>query len=484
MKHWMRISLPIIAVGTQLLSGAAQADGPATPISKQGESCHLPNYEEPLRCVRINVPVDYAAPAGDSISLHVTVAPAFRETAKADPLFVLAGGPGQAGSGIVFLLDRAFKKVRATRDIVLIDQRGTGKSGKLDCDDLRDSETVTEAEQEALISNCLRNLKAPVQHYNTANAARDLDEVRKALGYAEVNVWGGSYGTRLGQAYARAFPDRVRALIIDGVAPKEQLLGEWGADAQHSLEAAFAHCEQDPVCEKTYPTLRADFRMLADNVEAGAVTLSFNHPRTAKPLSFVLPYSSFSETIRMMLYSAEMSARLPFLITESSHGNWKPFIAQMYASSDWSSDSMAIGLTLSVVCAEDMPRITPEVLAAEQTASFLHGLQLKQWPRWCAVLNVPAIPYSEPTPLATPTLLLSGALDPVTPPHRAETALKSLSAGQHLVAANVGHGVSHLGCGPKLLREFLDAPTEKIDGQCLNDIPLPPFVINVAGPAP
>lgn len=464
--------------GVVLLGASAGA------LAAPGSSCHLPNYEEPLRCVQVNVPVDYAAAGGDTLSLHVTVAPAFRETAKADPLFVLAGGPGQAGSDIVFLLDRAFKRVRATRDIVLIDQRGTGRSGKLDCESLRDLENVNESEQEKLIGTCLRNLKVPTQHFNTANAARDLDEVRKALGYAQVNVWGGSYGTRLGQAYARAFPEQVRALILDGVASPEQILGDWGADAQRALEAVFAHCEQDKVCAETYPTLRADFRMLADNVEAGAVTLTFNHPRTAKPLSYVLPYATFSETIRTMLYSADMSARLPFIITESSHGNWKPYVAQMYAQSDWSSATMAIGLTLSVICAEDMPRLTPALIEAETNASFLNGLQLKQWPRWCEELNVPAISYREPSVLATPTLMLSGALDPVTPPHRADTALKALTAGQHVVADNVGHGVSHLGCGPKLLREFLDAPTEKLDGKCLNDIPLPPFVINAAGLAP
>ena len=464
--------------GVVLLGASAGA------LAAPGSSCHLPNYEEPLRCVQVNVPVDYAAADGEKLVLHVTVAPAFRETAKADPLFVLAGGPGQAGSDIVFLLDRAFKRVRATRDIVLIDQRGTGRSGKLDCAGLRDLENLSEAEQEKLIGECLRNLKVPVQHYTTANAARDLDEVRKALGYAEVNVWGGSYGTRLGQAYARAFPDQVRTLILDGVASPEQILGDWGVDAQRSLEAAFAHCEQDKVCAQTYPTLRADFRMLADNVEAGAVTLSFSHPRTAKPLSFVLPYAAFTETIRTMLYSAEMSARLPFIITESSHGNWKPFVAKLYAQSDWSSSTMAIGLTLAVICAEDMPRLTPALVDAETKASFLKGLQLKQWPRWCDELKVPAIAYSEPSQLATPTLLLSGALDPVTPPHRADAAMKALVTGQHLVADNVGHGVSHLGCGPKLLREFLDTPTQPVDGKCLNDIPLPPFVINAAGPTP
>ncbi len=483
MKRWMWISSLTLAVGASLTGPVAAAE-PALPVGKQGQSCHLPNYEEPLRCVQVTVPVDYTAADGDTLKLHVTVAPAFREMAKADPLFVLAGGPGQAGSDIVFLVERAFKRVRATRDIVFIDQRGTGKSGKLACDAITDMEEVSEIEQEKLLADCLKGLKAPLQHYHTANSARDLDEVRKALGYAQVNVWGGSYGTRLGQAYARAFPQSVRALILDSVASPEQILGVWGDDARKSLEAVFAHCEKDAECNKRFPTLAADFRLLADNISAGAVTLDFLHPRTTKPLRFALPYSVFAETVRVMLYSAEMSARLPFVISEASKGNWKPFIAQMYAQSDWSADTMATGLTLAIVCAEDMPRLTADVIAAETAASFLKGQQVVQWPRWCEYNKVPAIAYVEPTPLATPALLLSGALDPVTPPHRAEQAMKSLSNAQHVVAANVGHGLSHLGCGPKLLREFIDAPEQKLDSSCVNEIPLPPFVINVAGPTP
>ena len=483
MKHWMWQSA-LSLLGAQMLTAGAQAAEPTPPVSKQGQSCHLRNYEEPLRCVQVTVPVDYAAADGDTLTLHVTVAPAFRELAKPDPLFVLAGGPGQAGSDIVYLLERAFKRVRATRDIVFIDQRGTGKSGKLSCESLQEMENLSEAAQEKAVADCLSSIKAPLQHYHTANAARDLDEVRKALGYTQVNVWGGSYGTRLGQAYARAFPSSVRALVLDSVASPQQILGAWGDDTRKALEAVFSNCEKSVECKQRFPTLAADFRLLADNVAAGNVSLSFLHPRTTEAMNFVLPYSAFAESIRMMLYSADMSARIPFVVTEASKGNWKPFIAQMYALSDWSVDTMATGLTMAIACAEDMPRLTADLISAETQASFLKGLQVQQWPRFCESVKVPAIPYAEPSMLDTPALLLSGALDPVTPPSRAEQAMTALSKAQHIVAANVGHGLSHLGCGPKLLRDFIDAPEQPVDGSCVNEIPLPPFVINVAGPTP
>ena len=192
-----------------LASGAGSAAG-----NLQERSCHLPGSEEALRCVKVPAPLDYAAANGAQLPLHVTVAPAFREGARADPLFVLAGGPGQAGSDVLRLLNSALRRVRATRDIVFIDQRGTGLSGKLDCQSGAEQENMTEAQLEAAIRACIAKVKTPFAAYTTANAAHDIDQVRRALGYQKINLWGGSYGTRLAQAYARLYPGSVRALML------------------------------------------------------------------------------------------------------------------------------------------------------------------------------------------------------------------------------------------------------------------------------
>lgn len=427
--------------------------GAAVAANEQGTSCHLPNYEHPLRCVAMDVPLDYGSP-GERLSLHVTVAPALRETARPDPLFVLAGGPGQPGSDIVLLLDSAFQRVRATRDIVFIDQRGTGRSGKLVCDGLPDFGTVPESEYEQALITCLQKPGKPYRHYTTASAVRDLDEVRKTLGYRHVNVWGGSYGTRLGQAYARSFPDNVRSLVLDSVASPEQILGVWGKDAQVALDAMFDRCARDEGCKKTFPNLRAQFQALLQAVESGQIKLQFLHPRTAKAMSLTLTRATFVETIRMALYSTETAERLSFLIKQASEDSWRPFLAQLYTQSDWSLESIGYGLTLAVVCAEDVPRLTPDILAAEQQISFLRGLQLERWSRLCPAVSVPETKYQSPQTIDSPVLLLSGALDPLTPPHRAESARRHMTRSQHLIGDSLGHGVSHLGCGPRLVREF------------------------------
>ena len=447
------------------------------------ETCHLPGYQEPLQCLTVAVPQDYSK-GETKLQLHVTVAKAYRETAKLDPMFVLAGGPGQAGSSIVRLLDVAFRKLRATRDIVFLDQRGTGFSGKLTCERLQQADDVSETEQDKLLKECLTMLRKPYEHYNTANAARDIDEVRKALGYEVINIWGGSYGTRLAQVYQNMFPKNVRAMILDGVAAPDQILGAWGADAQAALDAMFARCSREKTCSHVFPELREQFYALLLRVRAANVPLTFQHPRTGKIIQSELTSRMFVENVRIALYSPDFTARLPYVIQQAHQNNWLPFVSLMYTNSDWSTDAMAIGLTLSVICAEDMPKLTQKTIEEEKTNSFLSGLQVTVWPRWCEYLNVPSALPSPPAQIDAPVLLLSGALDPVTPPHCAERAAEFMRNANHLVAPNAGHGVSNLGCAPSLMRQFIDEPRKKLEGECLRKIPSPPFMTSIAGMEP
>lgn len=477
-----RSILPVV-LALLVSSGALAAGAPAAAGSRpEARTCHLPGAEGALRCLAVPVPLDYARPAAKDLKIHVTVAPAFREGAKADPLFVLAGGPGQAGSEVLMLLSTAFKRVRATRDIVFIDQRGTGLSGKLDCKEPAGQETMSDAELEAEARRCISTSKTPFALYNTANAARDLEEVRRALGYTRVNLFGGSYGTRLGQAYARAFPASVRSLILDGVAAPDQVIPAGGRDAQAALDKLFEGCRKDALCNKAYPNLRAEFDSLATRTEAG-IKLSVADPRTAQPVTFTMTAQRFNGTIHNILYSPADARRLPFLIHSAYQGRWEPFIARHNISGDFAGDGgTAALLYLAVVCAEDVPRMTPELMK-EDAAAITRPLT-GRIPSMCKDMKVPAVPYVAPTTIEAPALLLSGALDPVTAPRRAEAAARYMKHAQHLVVANAGHGVSQLGCAPRLLREFLDQPSAALDAKCLAEIPPPTFQLGSAGPQP
>ena len=478
----MKIRSILLPLSALLLASAAHAAPAARASGPAERSCHLPGSEETLRCLTLPVPLDYARPDGGKLKLHVTVAPAFREASRSDPLFVLAGGPGQAGSEVLPLLNAAFRRVRATRDIVFIDQRGTGLSGKLDCESRPEHETMSDAELEAELRACIAKSRAPFGAYTTAAAALDLEQVRLALGYGKVNVWGGSYGTRLGQAYARAYPDSVRTLVLDGVAAPDQVIPAGGRDGSAALDKLFAQCAANAGCNKAFPNLRAEFDALVKRTEAG-VRLSIADPRTAAPVSFTMTGQRFLGTVHNILYSSADARRLPFLIHSAYQGRWEPFVARHNIAGDFGGDgSAAMLLHFAVVCAEDVPRMTPELL--KDDAALLTRPLAERIPALCKTMNVPAVPYAEPTKIAAPALLLSGALDPVTPPRRAEAAARHMSNARHLVVANAGHGVSQLGCAPRLLREFLDKPTGQLDAKCLSEIPAPTFQLGSAGPQP
>jgi pimeloyl-ACP methyl ester carboxylesterase len=483
-----RSFLPVAALWLAASAAHAAAPTSATPAATPKpipnvRTCHLPGVTDALRCVSINVPLDHAKPAGASIKLHVAVAPAHREGTRGDPLFVLAGGPGQAGSDVVGLQSLAFNRVRATRDIVFIDQRGTGLSGKLDCKSKPEHERMTEDQLEGELRACIAATKAPFSAYTTDAAARDTELVRRALGYRAVNVWGGSYGTRLGQAYARLYPSSVRSLVLDGVAAPDQVIPAGAKDGQAALDKMFALCAKDGPCSKAFPNVRAEFNALIAKLEAGGIKLSLPDPRTAQPVEFTMTAPRFLGTVHNILYSPADARRLPFLIHNAAQGRWQPFVARQNQAGDFGAEgNVAMLLHLAVVCAEDVPRFTPELLKGD--AGQLTKPMAEKIPAICKSMNVPAVAQQAPTQITAPALLLSGALDPVTPPHRAATAARTMTRAQHVIVANAGHGVSQLGCAPRLLREFLDKPTARLDAACLNEIPAPTFQLGNAGPQP
>jgi len=471
-----------------LLPAAGLAAPAGVRAGVQTRSCHLPGSEETLRCVSVPVALDHAQAGGAQLALHVTVAPAFRESALSDPLFVLAGGPGEAGSDVLALLANTFRRTRATRDIVFIDQRGTGLSGKLDCETRPAQQAMTEDQLEREIRACIAGLRVDglrvnYAAYTTANAARDIEQVRLALGYGKINVWGGSYGTRLAQAYARAFPGPLRALVLDGVAAPDQVIPAGGRDSQAALEALFRQCAANPSCQRAFPAVRAEFNTLIANIAAGKVKVEIADPRTAEPMQLAMTSARFLGTVHSILYSPSDSRRLPFLIHSAAQGRWEPFVARRNVAADFSAaGANALILHLAVICAEDFPRLTPALRAED--ASPLTAPMLSRLPALCQAMKVPPVPLAAPATIAAPVLMLSGALDPVTPPRRAQAAGNYMANARHLVVANAGHGISQLGCAPRLLREFLDRPTEPLKADCLKDIPVPGFQLGSAGPQP
>ncbi len=257
------------------LGAAPSPPADAQPLAL--ERCRLETQGVPAafaRCGTLTVPENPAAPSGPTIEIFVARIGALSATPKPDPLLLIAGGPGQSTVDFYLQLRGAFEQARRDRDIVLVDQRGTGRSaGGFTCttpDDLA-LDTAGPDALARVIDDCQAALQHDPRFYTTSVAVQDLDRVRAALGIAEWNVYGVSYGTRVAQHYLRRFPDRVRAVVLDGVVPPELALGpDVAREAQRALSQMFGRCAADAGCGTRFADLPAHFRELLARLECAS----------------------------------------------------------------------------------------------------------------------------------------------------------------------------------------------------------------------
>lgn len=272
------------------------------------EPCHLsaPGLASRLsaKCGTLSVPEDRAANSGRQIDLRIAVLPAISRTPDPDPLVFITGGPGQAATQDYVQFSPLFQRINEKRDIVLVDQRGTGGSHPLSCSPA--DETPTTDPDMALrtwIESCLKQLDGEPRFYTTQAAVDDLDQVRQVLGYERLNLYGLSYGTRVAPTFLRSYPDHVRAVILDGVVPQDQALGlTMASDAQHALDAIFARCAADAACQTAFPTIAADWAGLLARVEREPASLTVSHPTTGAPTSVQFNRSRLAGAIRLFSY--------------------------------------------------------------------------------------------------------------------------------------------------------------------------------------
>ncbi len=415
--------------------------------------------------------------------------PALAASPRPDPLFLLVGGPGQAATEAGARLAETLRDVLEKRDIVLVDQRGTGQSNPLDCETDRAQplrELFAPRSDPNETRACRAALDADTRLYATPAAMDDLDDVRAALGYEHVNLWGGSYGTRAALVYLRQHPERVRSLILDGSAPFDLKLPLYVArDAQRALDLLYADCEQDPDCQRAFPGARQKLDRLLSGLEQGPLETTLAHPRSGAPLPLRIERAGLASALRNLLYVPQLAGLLPLAVDRALAGDFGVFVASADAFSQ--SVSVSTGMFLSIVCAEDVPRFD-EALSEQLTrGTFLGGAWLadmraecKEWP--AARLTES---YFEPVTSDVPSLLLSGNLDPVTPPSWGEQVARSLTSSRHVVVPGAGHGTTSLGCIPELLAEFLESrDASALDTTCVQRLARPAFFTSLQGPNP
>jgi pimeloyl-ACP methyl ester carboxylesterase len=427
---------------------------------------------------------------GRTIDLKIVVLPALGNEPKPDPLFFLAGGPGQGAAQMARPLREVFRRVQADRDIVLVDQRGTGKSNGLDCKSDNESLAVLNESLESSMARlraCMDGLEADLRLYTTDIAMDDLDDVRRYLGYDAINIYGGSYGTRAALVYLRRHEPSVRSVILDGVAPPDMRLPLFFArDAQRALDRLLTDCESDAACREKHPNLGRRLRALVGALDAEPAPVRLTHPRTGIPEDVTVDGEFVVNVLFGALYAPLTSTLLPDLIARAERRDFQGLLALAMAN-EGASDNMAIGMQLSVVCAEDFPRITPQQIAdaAANTVFATHLLTARMkacefWPR-----GEVSPSYYEPVKSAVPALVLSGDLDPVTPPQWGESVLPHLSNARHVVVPATGHGAIMTGCGIRMASAFINSGSvESIDTSCLQGLRRPPFFLTPAGPDP
>ena len=430
-------------------------------------------------------------PESPTISLRVAVVPALNLQPHADPLVPLAGGPGQSAVQFYSGYAAAFERVRSNRDILLVDQRGTGESARMDCpidEDLVEQEFNAELTIK-YTQECLDALPYDPRYFTTSVAVQDLEAVREALGYPTLNLYGSSYGTRVAQHYARRYPDSTRTIILDGVVPPQLSLGpDIAIQSQKAIDNIFARCAADPACDEAFPGVATSFVNLKNTLSGKAVSVTVAHPVTGRVESVRFGQPELAAAVRLLAYSPSSIAMLPLLVSEAANGNYAPLVAQYQMTLMRMSETLAIGMHNAVLCTEDAPFFNPEAFdLTTLEGSFMGAVQLRAIEAICSVWPAGPIDDDFKQPLSTdiPTLLLSGTADPSTPPDYAGMAARHLKKAWLLNGKHQGHGQVAVGCMPRIVEQFIDDATFNIsDAECLRSSFVMPFFLDFSGPTP
>ena len=490
-------SLPVLALllaAAPLLGGCGSGADPAAAGGSATrhygdiafEPCTLASGQGArnvqAQCASFQVPENRADPASRTITLNLAWLPATEEGgASDDPVFFLAGGPGQSAVQVWPQLDPAFSAVRKQRHVVLVDQRGTGGSNALECTPPEDAQdAVPDADAIAeLARGCAADVadRADPRFYTTTDAIADLDAVREAIGAQTLNLVGGSYGTRVAQQYAARFPERVRSIVLDGVAPNDLVVGgEFAHTFEDAIRSQSRQCQQLPACKARFPKdAHAQLESLVARLGDAPVAVEYRDPASGESRTGTVNADTVTGLAFMFSYMPQTASLLPLVLDEADQGRYAPLMSLAQLMGRSTAGSMARGMQWSVICAEDADRYQEggaegTLLGPEVARMFFAA---------CATWPHGGRPEDFTAPLASdvPVLLLSGELDPVTPPRYGERVLEHLPNGRHLVLRGQGHGTLGLGCMPRLLGQFMESADAKaLDASCLDSLSyVPPF---------
>ena len=474
---WVRVSL---------LSGAVIAGAAFTPPRMTWHSCELPGAAGlSPRCGTLQVFENRAAKTGRTIGLNVVVIPASGAKAAPDPVFWLEGGPGAAATQAIGpVTQQYFKGIRDDHDLVFVDQRGTGQSNPLKCDDIGENPANIDRYfgplfPIELIRACRHKLEAvaDLKQYTTTIAADDLDDVRAALGYPTINLAGASYGTLAAEVYIRRYPKRVRAAFLIGtVPPGFRLPLPFAKASQNAFDLMAADCAADAACQSSFPNLKSEFDTVLSRFARGAMSVQMIDPATGQPRTVRLERENYVERLRALLYSTGGARFVPLVVHRAFLNDFEAF-QTMAARYNLGGPATSRGMYFSVTCAESAPFISEQDIVAETRNTFLgdrrvraHLAACRDWPAG----EVPGA-FIEPIASRVPVIMFAGDADGSTPPWFAEAAARRLPNGRVIKAPHTGHQIDGP-CTWNLMQSFIRNPSPShLDAACVDGAHRPPF---------
>jgi pimeloyl-ACP methyl ester carboxylesterase len=486
----MQPSILVALAGACALALAMPAEATRSLGGLEFEPCVLSaplsvmNVE--AQCTKLAVPEIPGDPNSRQIELSIAWVPTENSAGADDPLFMIAGGPGQSALESYPVLHGAFREVRKNRHVILVDQRGTGGSNRLVCKFAEgDAAAVDEGLYEdpdawrGFAERCRDELagQADLRYYGTTEAITDLDAVRAAIGVQQINLLGVSYGTRVAQQYMRRYPEHTRSVVLDSVVPNTLALGgEHARNLEDALDLHFAQCAAVKACAERFGSPREALNALLAELRDAPRPVSVRDPLSGEQKQSLLRPGHVAIVARMYSYAPALAAMLPLSLHEAMQGRADVLMAQAEMISGSLSEQITHGMQLSVLCTEDIDRIRPDPIDATRLLGEVMTQSMREqcavWPRGQRPAD-----FNEPVESAIPTLLLSGEFDPVTPPRYGDEVARTLSNGLHLVLRGQGHSIAGAGCMPRILGDFIEtAQIGELDVECLDSLqPNPPF---------
>ena len=440
------------------------------------KECENEQLGPDVKCGQFTVLENRAEKNGRKIDLNLMVLEATKPTKKG-ALFMFAGGPGQGATDLAGLVLGPLAPVREVRDVVLVDQRGTGGSNRIGCP--RDARTDPQVAFGAMfvperIADCLAEAvqHADVRYYTTDHVVEDIDEIRDWLGYDKILLWGGSGGTRTALVYMREFPNRVEGALLDAVAPTDaRMPSGFARAAQNSLERVILDCRNQSDCGAAYPDLAAKFDALVARFADGPVETTVTRDDGTK-VEVHMHAGDFAYAVRGMLYRSRSIATLPGSIHKASTtGDISDFAQAHWRREVGTRPIVAMGVHLAVYCSEDVPFIQTRELERLSEGTFLGSYLVDQYSAACERWKRGDVTseYLEPVKSKAPVLLFSGYYDPSTPASYADEVARHLPNSRRVVVRNESHG-SEFGCGRELAIAFLRNGTLEGLGTACEDV--------------